>query len=606
MSDMRTRQPTWLALFLSFLAFLALARLGHAATKPPGAREEAKADPAPKGGSLWQEVHAAGVDVRVTVDRDAKLSAELHLAYRVVAGTLRAVELEAGSGLAFEPQGTVTFEDGASLPLFVVQDDKGKLHLTVDDAKGLKRGNYTFIVRATQAARSAPAIAADAMTDLRSDGAFLELSFRAPAQREGVDGMRIVFDLPSAPTEPQAKSDGAANDAILSTLRRKADRDELELVRPHVGRGEAATFKIRVDRKALSALDAPSLQAPPPAVAPARTHDTTLIFAGCALAALGLLALLRAKATALATRARGAELRPLAPLPLAVAPFAAALAFGATLWAELAEKHLVAGVLLAGALVLTAVRVRPRRARILAPGAWTAAAPDALVPGAPSPFDGTRARGARFLGLAVLGVVLAAWFVRHLRADAAWLVVLDASLLVPLFFTGTESQLGATVARTAQLLRRCQGALAKTAPVSTMAHVPRGAAAPDEVRLLTVPPLAMPGLVGIELGVAWEESDGAPAPRYGVLVRVLDDSAASAKLAAELKDVSRPVTGRRPEERVYALWPRLPLAGAAVGLVEELADVLRDRRTVVASATAAPWSGRERRLAPVDVAPAAG
>jgi hypothetical protein len=575
---MYARQPTWLALFLSLMAFLALARLGHAAP------------------SQWQEVHAAGVDVRLSLQRDAKMQAELRLTYRVVAGTLRAVELDVAgmSGeLAFDPQGTVAFEDGSSLPLFVVRDDKGKLHLSVDDAKGLKRGNYTFIVHAS----------GSAVADLRSDGAFLELAFHAPAQREGIDGMRIVFDLPSAPTEPQAKSDGAADDAILSTLRR-TDRDELELVRPHVGRGEAAVFRVRVDRKALTALTAPALQAPPPVAIAETKHDPALALGAFGLLALALVAALRGKLTLLASRR--IELRSLLPIPTALSPYVAALAFVGALVLQLREQHVASGALVALALLAAAVKVAPRRAPILAPGTWTPASPT-MAAGAlravRSPFDATRAHGLRFFLLALALVGVGAYLARGLRADAAWLVLLDGTVLVPLFFTGTESQLGPTVARTAALLERCRGALARTGPVSAIAHVPRGATQPDEVRLLTVPPLAMPGVVGIELGVAWEVGTGAPVPRYGVLVRVLDDSAASAKLAAELRDVARPVTGRRPEERVYALWPRLPLAGAAVGLVGELADVLRDRRKVIAGT--APWSGAERRLA-VDAVAAAG
>ncbi len=572
---MYARRPTWLALFLSLVAFLALAQLGHAAP------------------AQWQEVHAAGVDVRVSVDRAGPLRAEYRLSYRVVAGTLRGVELEldsSGDALAFDPQGTVVAEDGSTLPLFVVSD-KGKLHLSVDDAKGLKRGNYTFVVHAD----------GNATQSLRYDGAFLELSFRAPAQREGIDGMRVVFDLPSAPTEPQAKSDGAADDAVLSTLRRKADRDELELVRPHVARSEGAVFRVRVDKKALSTPFDAALRPPPKAEASAKS-DPSLRWAFVGFVGLALLLVLRAKISAVRARARAVELRGLVPIAATWSPYAAALAFGAAIHAQITERHLLGGALLGCALVLAAVRARPRPSPVMAPGSWSSLDP-ATVFGksddSASPFDGTRARGRwTFLAVMMITVVVAVVATR-LRADAPYLVLLDASILVPIFFTATEVELGATTRRTTELLRHCFDALAKSGPVAAVGHVPRGAKSPDEVRLLSQPKLAMPGVVGIELGVAWDFDGGAPAPRYGVLVRVLDGSFAAAKMAAELEGVARPVTGRRPEERVYPLWPRLPLAGAAVGLVDEVSGLLRDRRKTIAGE--ADWSGKNRREAGLPV-----
>ena len=117
----------------------------------------------------------------------------------------------------------------------------------------------------------------------------------------------------------------------------------------------------------------------------------------------------------------------------------------------------------------------------------------------------------------------------------------------------------------------------------------------DELRLLVVPRLAMPGVVGIEVAVAWERAGGATLPTYEALVRVQDGSFAAAKMAAYAEG-QRCLPGRKPEERVYRFEPAGPSNEAAVALVVDLADALRDRRMIVA--TRAEWEGAERRLPP--------
>jgi hypothetical protein len=115
----------------------------------------------------------------------------------------------------------------------------------------------------------------------------------------------------------------------------------------------------------------------------------------------------------------------------------------------------------------------------------------------------------------------------------------------------------------------------------------------DELRLLVLPRAAMPGLIGIEMGLA-----GCTAPvGWGagpeILVRVLESTPASTKLI-ELLPALRILPGRRPDERVARVVPHRPSSRASVSLIAELARLLTDRR--VADPTL-PWSGDNRRAA---------
>jgi hypothetical protein len=129
----------------------------------------------------------------------------------------------------------------------------------------------------------------------------------------------------------------------------------------------------------------------------------------------------------------------------------------------------------------------------------------------------------------------------------------------------------------------------RTVKIVPWARFPVGAAAPDEVRLFALPRAALPGLLGIEIGVGWNRGASAWRPHFEALVRVHEGSHAQARLAP----LARAVTGRNAEERVFVLTPPLPGAAAARALVVGLARELTDRR--VAERTVAD-EGPERRL----------
>jgi hypothetical protein len=130
--------------------------------------------------------------------------------------------------------------------------------------------------------------------------------------------------------------------------------------------------------------------------------------------------------------------------------------------------------------------------------------------------------------------------------------------------------------------------------------VPIDGSRPEELRLLVLPRATMPGLVGVELGLAWSQTPAGWAPTPEVLARVLEGSAAAARLSRELP-AARSVPGRRPDERVVRMLPRWPSQRHSVALVRALAEAFTDRRTGVAA-----WAGSERRAPMAPMAPRSG
>jgi hypothetical protein len=243
--------------------------------------------------------------------------------------------------------------------------------------------------------------------------------------------------------------------------------------------------------------------------------------------------------------------------------------------------------------------IRPPKAKLAprGPGKWLALSPDeafAATPGSSKLDASTLAGKATFAlvagGAIALGIVLSpvdrAW---------AWLVPLDAAALFAVFFTGSLAQLPPDRAcAPARRLASIHRALGRDSSlrVSPWARVPLGTSVPDELRLLVMPRAAMPGVVGIEVGVAWITTPAGYAPETEVLVRVRDDSEAAARLVA-FAPRSRSMTGRKPEERVVRMLPSSSTRAGAVMLVRRLVSELRDRRATRAKPA---WSGDERRL----------
>ncbi len=539
----------------------------------------------------YTEAHAAGIDAHVVVEGDGRLSVTHALDYRVLAGTLRSIAITGfEEDWRFNPTAKVTSSDGHVVGATVSRDDKGVVHLTVDDPKGLKRGDYRFEMIYEGAL--GPRVV--------RDGAFDRVRFALPPMHEGIDGVRIVMDFPPAPTEPRASTE-VDKAADLSTLRRSAEHDEIELVRPHVAKGEAAAFFVRVNPKALSHVVVPRAEAPAaPLDAATVTRPTFSAAMLAALCALFVLGLGLTKARVLRSAAIG-----LLPGPSALRAGLAAVAFGAGVLAEAQGRAMLGAGLVAASFPLLAWRVARSKPRVARCATWLVIPPSEAFAKAREPrdlLDVTTKAGAAMLAVATTSVMLACWLARTSGPVAYWIAI-DALVLVPIFFTGTSWQMPPSARREGIALAPIARTLAmheelQVAPLSTaLARDVPPAADPstDQLRLLVSPRLAMAGVCAIEVGVAWERAFGALLPSFDVLVRVQDDSFAAAKMTATFT-TKRALPGRKPEERVYRFEPEWPSSASLTALVLELADVLRDRRLTLAKA--ATDRGVERRVPP--------
>lgn len=578
----------------------------------------------------WQEAHQTSDDVRIEVGPDGIATFEHRLRYRIVAGKFKALDVA-----TLDPRGelvsetTIVAEKGGETAARVERFEAtaktpGGVRIVIDEGKGLARGAYVATVK-----YKLDLVAAKIVS---RDGAMWRLSWTAPASNEGRDGARVVFELPPAPTEPRLSSgsaDAEGAPTTLATLHRYPEKDEIELVRPHVPKGEAPTWAVRVDPKALAKVTSPELRPPAPAhVASQADSSGRAVFAAATLAALaGALAFLLRKKQSLVgdtCRLRHVMPRPLVRLPARlsfaapVLPFAygtaGAGAFAAFAWGNpfVGAALVVAGLLLATYRAPTAA-TRPR-----GPGVWReVSGADVLVkhrarclPG--DVLDAATTRGRLVLFAVVVVVGVASWSLAIHVAGIAVGLPLASVVVLPVFFTGSRVQLPALPEEIAyRMLRPARDTLARIVDLAHVdvrllgrvplrAHAALGAGTkdePDEIRLVCAPIDRTPGLRALELALAI----AAPGPNGAVpelLVRYDDGSPASARIAA-LSPRPRVVPGRCPEEKVARLVPMDPTPEAAARLLAALVRELEGRRASdrAKDATASkPWRGSERRV----------
>jgi hypothetical protein len=253
------------------------------------------------------------------------------------------------------------------------------------------------------------------------------------------------------------------------------------------------------------------------------------------------------------------------------------------------------------------------------PGIWRDVADaDVLVPRRAAKMPGDAldlATPSGVLVFAALAVVIGAatWLLATRVAGFGVALPLAATVLVPLFATGSRAQLPATPPDlAARVLRPARDALARRIDLAhvdlrTVARVVDRAGTFDEVRLVCAPIDRTPGLRSLELAVAV----AAPGPHGAipeVLVRFDDGSPAAARVAAIARasspsgrrDARSVVPGRTPEEKVVRLVPTHPTPEAAARLLATLIVELEGRRS---SDRAAPvraarprYAGPERRV----------
>jgi hypothetical protein len=559
----------------------------------------------------WEEIHQTSDDVRVAVGPDGVATVQHRLRYRIVNGHFKTFDF-AGLDPRAEliAESTVIPEKGGAIAAQTVANPKvpGAVRILFDEPRGLGRGVYVTDVK-----YRLDLVAAKMLV---RDGAMWRLAWTAAASSEGHDGARVVFELPSAPTEPRLASPDQAQ-TTLATLRREPDKDELELVRAHIPRGESAVWSARVDPKAFPNVTSPELRPGPVAAGattPVPNHVPSVLLAcGLAVLAGALAAALRAKQgiVLLACEASSVRARPLLPLGWGLAPFAYGASVAGALAMLLWGTPAYGAVLVVFAMALAAYRSPAPLARPRGPGRWQPVTDEEVLVLRPreravgDALDiGTRAGKLTALGLAVALAALA--FALRMRvAGVSITVPLVAAALVPLFTTGTRAQLPRAPAElAARVLGPARDVLARLVDlahvdVRCLARFREGTSSYDEVRLACAPTDRIPGLRTIELALATLEP-GASAALPEVLVRFDDGSEAASKIA-QLAPGIRVVTGRGPEEKVLRLAPRVPTPSGAARLLARLAADLEGKR-----ATDRAPSGVDGSRAPAPRSPGRG
>ena len=473
--------------------------------------------------------------------------------------------------------------------------EPSSLRLRIDDRKGLRRGSYLLVVRYR--------------TDLRArdlferDGAMVRLAWTWPVFADGFDNGRVTFSLPHAPTPPRGA--GAALDAdgddgsaptYLTEVRKGSEQDEIELLRPYVPQGEAVTWIIRMDPRAIEPLPREEQEtggvarvgAAPTAAAPWRRE--ILLGAGGALFLLCMLLVwLKGREVAkLATAAR-AEMPPLVPLPAVLrAVLAAAALVGGVALQLLVNAPLWGALLVVSACLLAAHggAKLPERPPTRGPGRWLVVTEQEGLPRLP-PSGGAYLDSSTRVGKLLLLLLLVATgavvfaLAREGAPQLAILVAFDAVIWLAIFGTGRLLSLPPDMAvEPVRILRPVAERLRKHKAMKAARLVPRlriphGEMDPDEVRLMVFPRLPLRGFVAIEVGVTYALGLGARVAMPEVLVRVLVGSPCDDALAA-ISRRARITPGRKREERVISLSPRWPSAKMTAALAAALAARVTD------------------------------
>lgn len=439
-----------------------------------------------------------------------------------------------------------------------------------------------------------------------------ELMWLGPRFADGVDSVIVVVRTPAAAQPPYVvtEADGApggmANFGIvMSTLRRSNARDELELVRAHVARAEAITWRVALDRRLFPGAPGPSMsaaastpQAGPTALTPiAPGRPFTLMSALPWLSLLGvcygLLVWLKTWRVARAARVRGCRPRPFIPWRTACRSLVAGVCLSgaatSVVWLDLPT---LAAVLLVLAAALAAQRPPEPSPELRGPGAWKPLDDAAFRmpprPGVPGAWlDAGRLQGFLLLCAALAGTTWAAarWFETSPYHGAC--LLLGSSALLPLFCTGRLGEMPLdALSESHRFLTRALRRLRRDPElvVQLIGRVAAQGGELDELRLSVLPLRGLPGLLGVELGLEFQERIGGFCARPVVVVRAAEGSACQKALPRGLMWTR----GRSTEERASVVKPMLPTLSMTVGLIQELLVVM-----AASDAGAAPTASKK-------------
>ena len=540
--------------------------------------------------AVWVETRATAHAASIDLERNGTATISQELGIRLRGGPLTELTL-AGVDSDAEPlpDATVICTDDqkfGTVPLSVSREPDGTLKLTVERERGLRTGSYVFRFSYRSDLRKRELI--------RRVGSHVELRWVGPRFEDGLDSARVTFRIPEASAAPMLPSPGSSGGTVneldelggvfVGNLRRAPGKDELEVVRPHVARGEPALWRVWV---ADSAFDAFTADAAPKTQSPLASRElgdsprerlSWLLGALCVGLSFGLLLFLKWRVFQAAAGVRHAEARALVPLAPGVrAALAGVLAGLAVIAGGRWDEPTLVGLLLLGAMACAALYAKPGRALPRGPGQWLPlserdAFPRLLerLPG--RLLDASTWVGALVLALLMAGVLLLHFWERQHSPYRAVELLLGSTLLLPVFLTGRARELPSAPGGDPQkTLQRILGGLRRQGLRAVpLARLPQGSSSADEVRLLVQPRGALPGLMAVEVGTDHALGLGGLVAEPYVLLRVREGSPCAQMLPPQTSFQR----GRKADERVAVLRPKLPTVAETLALVKELALVL--------------------------------
>lgn len=554
----------------------------------------------------WLESRVTAHSATVDVERNGTATVSEELGVRVRGGPMAELGL-AGVDSDAEPlpDATVICTDDSkfgTVPLSVTREADGSLKLTVERERGLRTGSYVFRFSYRTGLLQRELI--------RRSGSHVELRWVGPRFEDGLDSARVTFRIPEAGVAPMLPTPGASTGTVseldelggvfVGNLRRAPGKDELEIVRPHVARGEPALWRVWVADSAFEHFSSVS-PSKSPLLLPSRElgdspNERLGWLVGAALAGLsfGLLLLAKWRGFALAASQRHAQARALIGLPpgLRATLGGVLLALAVIAGGRWDEPSLV-GALLLGAMLCAALYVKPGRPAPRGPGQWLPLSErDAFAPQTeklPGRWLDASTRAGGSVLLLLLAAALAAHFwVRAHSPYRAVELLLGAAVLLPLFLTGRARELPVAPGSDPErmLWRVLCGLKKRGLRAVPLARIPLGKSSADELRVLLQPRGALAGLGAIEIGVDHALGLGGVVAEPYVLLRVREESPCARALPARTA-LQR---GRKPEERVAVLRPKLPTVAETLSLASELVDLLTQPPTSAGSSKSAASS----------------
>jgi hypothetical protein len=578
---------------------------------------------APSTAQAWIDKTFESDTVTLDIERDGSAVVAHEILLGIRGSPLPEVVLEPVDADAEPlPEATATLAKsgtaaGWPIPLSVTRDGT-RLRLHVLEGKGLRGGKFQIRFRYRTSLASSGR--------LHPGHASTEVDWSGIGFPDGIDAAKVVFRLPRGAIpprlrvtrDPDAEGDGATQSNVsddqagvfLSTLRRTADKDEFELVRPHVAKSEIVSWRVLADRSIFdlaspeAPLSAPGSPAPPVAKAVPRRTSAPLVPLGLGAGAGLLYALslvLKGRAVDRACALRHAHSRPLLPLSLPLRAVLSAVGLGGAVAGLLFVPFpsLAAACLLV--TIAAAIYLPPRLSPSLrGPGKWAELTPAAAFDEEDSPLPGGLADVGTPLGFVLftallMGFVAAALVLMRRSPYHGVALALGASVLFPLFFTGRSAELPQDPARAPRvLLEWLLDALTRDDSLAAhpIGRVPLGGTQHDELRLLVMPRRRVQGLVAIEIGMDCHSGPLGALSLPFVLVRVVEGMPASDILPKGLLWTR----GRDADERVAVLRPKVPTRRLTLKLTQDIAQRFTlakepARRQRGTSAESSPGSG---------------